>query len=99
MNLYGFAAGDPVNFSDPFGLCPICIVGAAAWALYEIGSAAYDSYQAYKTVRDPNASALEKSAMVAAATASVFGPGGGGTLVSTSGMVETPRLQAKRRSV
>jgi RHS repeat-associated protein len=21
-NLYGFAAGDPVNFSDPFGLCP-----------------------------------------------------------------------------
>jgi hypothetical protein len=23
MNLYGFAGGDPVNFSDPFGLCPI----------------------------------------------------------------------------
>lgn len=22
MNLYGFANGDPVNFSDPFGLCP-----------------------------------------------------------------------------
>jgi RHS repeat-associated protein len=22
-NLYGFAAGDPVNFSDPFGLCPV----------------------------------------------------------------------------
>src|SRR5262249_43568131 len=22
MNLYGFAAGDPVNFSDPLGLCP-----------------------------------------------------------------------------
>lgn len=22
LNLYGFAAGDPVNFSDPFGLCP-----------------------------------------------------------------------------
>jgi len=22
MNLYGFASGDPVNFSDPFGLCP-----------------------------------------------------------------------------
>jgi RHS repeat-associated protein len=22
MNLYGFAAGDPVNFSDPMGLCP-----------------------------------------------------------------------------
>ncbi len=22
MNLYGFAGGDPVNFDDPFGLCP-----------------------------------------------------------------------------
>ena len=22
MNLYGFGGGDPVNFSDPFGLCP-----------------------------------------------------------------------------
>ena len=24
VNLYGFAAGDPVNFSDPFGLNPFC---------------------------------------------------------------------------
>jgi RHS repeat-associated protein len=24
LNLYGFAEGDPVNFSDPFGLCPEC---------------------------------------------------------------------------
>jgi RHS repeat-associated protein len=23
MNLYGFASGDPVNFSDPFGLCQL----------------------------------------------------------------------------
>jgi RHS repeat-associated protein len=33
LNLYGFAAGDPVNFSDPFGLCPpawLCQVAAAA---------------------------------------------------------------------
>jgi RHS repeat-associated protein len=22
LNLYGFASGDPVNYSDPFGLCP-----------------------------------------------------------------------------
>jgi hypothetical protein len=33
MNLYGFAGGDPVNFSDPFGLCepwPECGSGALA---------------------------------------------------------------------
>jgi murein DD-endopeptidase MepM/ murein hydrolase activator NlpD len=23
LNLYGFANGDPINFSDPFGLCPV----------------------------------------------------------------------------
>ncbi len=26
--MYGFAGGDPVNFSDPFGLCPVCIAAA-----------------------------------------------------------------------
>lgn len=33
LNLYGFAGGDPVNFSDPFGLCtpaPECFLQAAA---------------------------------------------------------------------
>ncbi|HSF31448.1 MAG TPA: RHS repeat-associated core domain-containing protein [Candidatus Tectomicrobia bacterium] len=24
LNAYGFANGDPINFSDPFGLCPNC---------------------------------------------------------------------------
>jgi RHS repeat-associated protein len=41
MNLYGFAGGDPVNFSDPFGLCPdACVLegGAAAGVgLYILG--------------------------------------------------------------
>jgi RHS repeat-associated protein len=27
LNLYGFAAGDPVNLSDPFGLCPPELTG------------------------------------------------------------------------
>jgi RHS repeat-associated protein len=28
LNLYGYAGGDPINFSDPFGLCPDCIFDA-----------------------------------------------------------------------
>lgn len=48
MNLYGFASGDPVNFSDPFGLCPVVglaggpIIGGAtaAWCLAEVGTLA-----------------------------------------------------------
>jgi uncharacterized protein RhaS with RHS repeats len=30
LNLYGFAGGDPVNFSDPFGLCPEGVAGVSA---------------------------------------------------------------------
>jgi RHS repeat-associated protein len=30
MNLYGFGGGDPVNYADPFGLCPSCIEGQMA---------------------------------------------------------------------
>jgi RHS repeat-associated protein len=37
MNLYGYAGGDPINFSDPFGLnaCQVddylCLLGRAGW--------------------------------------------------------------------
>jgi RHS repeat-associated protein len=41
LNLYGYAGGDPVNFSDPFGLCPWCGVlqraGAAVSAVGRYG--------------------------------------------------------------
>ncbi len=33
LNSYGFAAGDPVTYSDPYGLsaeaCPACVIPAA----------------------------------------------------------------------
>jgi RHS repeat-associated protein len=48
LNLYGFANGDPVNFSDPFGLCPFCVAG---YVLFEAGSAAYDAYETYRAFR------------------------------------------------
>jgi RHS repeat-associated protein len=37
MNLYGFAAGDPINFSDPFGLCPAFITGRPCSTALAIG--------------------------------------------------------------
>lgn len=43
MNLYGFAGGDPVNFSDPFGLwpCPeLCAAAGAGGGSIALGSGA-----------------------------------------------------------
>lgn len=37
VNVYGFANGDPVNFSDPFGLCPIAKDGIPCTAVYSPG--------------------------------------------------------------
>ncbi|SRR6266568_4744890 len=45
LNLYGYAAGDPVNFSDPFGLCPDhletepCAPGTIVWHNFGRGEA------------------------------------------------------------
>ena len=39
MNLYGYANGDPVNFSDPFGLTPVCIVAPGACLAAAAGAA------------------------------------------------------------
>lgn len=39
LNLYGFAGGDPVNFSDPFGLraeCPPCEEDGKDWWSFRI---------------------------------------------------------------
>ena len=56
-NLYGFADGDPVNYSDPFGLCPIpqlcafiAVAGGSA-----LGAAAYQVYQNYRSGSDLSA--------------------------------------------
>jgi uncharacterized protein RhaS with RHS repeats len=78
LNLYGFAQGDPVNFSDPFGLCPICII-AVGYAIFEAASTAYDAYQTAKTLADRNASFGDKAWAVGGAL-SGFGLPGPGTL-------------------
>lgn len=42
LNLYGFAGGDPVTYSDPFGLCPwppsSCLQDLANWGAQRGGA-------------------------------------------------------------
>ncbi len=48
LNLYGYAGGDPVNFSDPFGLCPKSAGGDGQTDVYSDcpkGTSGYNAYQ------------------------------------------------------
>jgi RHS repeat-associated protein len=40
LNLYGFGGGDPVSYSDPYGLCPQEVTGRPCTALHGIGTGA-----------------------------------------------------------
>lgn len=49
LNLYGYADGDPINFSDPFGLCPKDAGGDGETEEYSDcpkGSSGYYAYRA-----------------------------------------------------
>ncbi|MEJ7738918.1 MAG: DUF6443 domain-containing protein [Chitinophagaceae bacterium] len=71
---YHFSYNNPVRYNDPDGRLPIIPI---IWGLYELGSAIYDGYQAYKTVSDKNASNGEKAAAVGGVLLSAVLPGGG----------------------
>jgi hypothetical protein len=83
---------DPVSYFDPTGELFWVPLLVAAWGVYEIGSAAYDIYNALRTLVDPCASAGVKVVVVGLAAASVFGPGGGFTAL-TKPRVASRKLQ------
>lgn len=71
---YHFAGNNPVYWNDPDGRCPWCV----AWAVFEIGMAVYDAYDAYQTINDENLTTGQKTAIVGTTVASsIFLPGGG----------------------
>jgi RHS repeat-associated protein len=80
LNLYGYAGGDPVNFSDPFGLIPVPLLIWGGIALFEAASTAYDVYQAGKTLSDPNATTGDKAWASGGAIVGGLGLPGPGTL-------------------
>jgi RHS repeat-associated protein len=41
LNVYGFGGGDPVNFTDPFGLCPVEVDGVPCSVEFAQKGAAY----------------------------------------------------------
>jgi RHS repeat-associated protein len=76
LNAYNYADGDPVNFEDPLGLCPMCI----AYAIFEVGSTAYDVYDLAKTTASfigGRASRTELAITAAGVGAGIVGFGGG----------------------
>jgi len=72
LNLYGFANGDPINFSDPFGLCP--------WCIFEVAASIFDAVDLAVTAGRylaGSASREELGVTALGAAAGVVGFGGG----------------------
>ena len=69
LNLYGFANGDPVNATDPFGLCPIEKDGIPCFVTFAAAGALADA----------------AAAGIAGAAGGTLVEPGGGTLVGGAG--------------
>ena len=95
MNAFGFAGGDPVNYGDPFGLCPNPLatgLGSLQCALQDIiGAIKNGPSQIADFWRDPMKGGFAaKLAMVPFAI-----PGGDAELGLTAAEAATSRLAAK----
>ena len=76
-NRYTYGLNNPLKYVDRDGQIPVLAIAAAAYGLYELGSTAYDAYTAYRTLRDPRATAAERSIVTGGFLLGAVGPGGG----------------------
>ncbi len=96
MNLYGFAAGDPVNFSDPFGLCKR--PGDLSCRKFRTGSAA-DAREVFADV-GRRTSGMQSVRVGASATVGTIGvgcstgPARGSEGCSSSAVANSPSIGA-----
>jgi len=74
LSAYNYAKHNSLKYTDPDGQIPLLVV---AWVAFEIGSAAYDAYSAYKTMQDPHATRTDKAIAVGGVLLSAVAPGGG----------------------
>jgi uncharacterized protein RhaS with RHS repeats len=104
MNLWGFANGDPVNYSDPFGLCPVpqaCLFAAAVGGA-ALGAAAYQVYANVHEGRDVSEGVAHAALQAArnSGAALLAGEGVGLLVGRLAGRIGTAtRLSAARRSL
>jgi RHS repeat-associated protein len=98
LNLYGYAGGDPVNFSDPFGLCvPWCT--AAIGAAIGGGGAALGTMWYNHSQGRPLSENVGRNALVGAGAGAAVGLGvglfGGGSAagVAAAGVTVGPGTQ------
>ena len=93
LNLYGYANGDPVNFSDPFGLCPMCYVAfEVAASIYDAGDLAVTGIRYLRG----KASGAELSVTAAGAAAGVVGFGGGYGRAARAGVEQAGKAAVGR---
>ena len=61
LNRYAYVYNNPLRYTDPSGHCPLCIVaGALILKGIDYGWTAYDTWQAGRILRTPNATTEEK---------------------------------------
>ena len=77
LNSYAYALGNPVLHSDPSGeIAPLLLV---AWAVAEVGLAAWDAVDLVQTLGDNNATSTEKLTTGGLFLIGAIAPGGGYT--------------------
>jgi len=87
LGLMSYAAQNPVRYVDPDGksFAHALAIAAVVWGSYEVISLCLDTFNAVKTVNDPNASDVDKSIAVGGAALSLVAPGGGYGTVANAG--------------